>query len=187
MLGKKLTLGLTVAAMTLAVGAGLGLGTATASATAAQTSPTPTPTTISVLSDMITFSGVATPTAVARSYTLTSNKCSLTSDGEPNVFPCMITLNFSLATLLGTGHVASADGTVTWSFRLMPTPPPAPTYAMISNCTAANTCYETETENGVTVTYPATVSGTVTITPIAGTPNLNVTGRISVFEAPTAP
>jgi hypothetical protein len=184
MLSKKLTLGLTVAALTLAVGAGLGLGTATASTTTSPLAPTPTTTT--VLSDTITFSGVATPTAVARSYTLTSNQCTLTSDGETNIFPCTITLNFSLATLLGTGHVASADGTVTWAFRLVPVAP-AGTYMMIGNCSAANACIETETEHGVTVTYPATVSGTLTIAPIPGTPNLKVTGKISVFESPTAP
>jgi hypothetical protein len=186
MLGRKFRLGVAVAA--LALGAGLGSGTAAAGTGAAQRTAAPTINqTAVVLSDTITFSGVATPVAVAGSYTLTSNQCSLTSDGEPIVFPCTITLKFSLATLLGTGQVNSGDGAVTWGFKLTPTG--GGNFNMTSNCaTSAQSCYETESEGGVTYVYPiATVSGTLTITPIPGTPNLKVTGRINVFESPTSP
>jgi len=176
-----------VAIATLALGAGLGSGAAAASAGAAQRAAAPTISqAVVVLSDTITFTGVATPVTPAGSYVLTSSQCSLTSDGEPVVFPCTITLKFSMATLLGTGQVNSADGTVAWNFKL--TPAGGGNYTMTDNCTASvQACYETETEQGKTYHYPANVSGSLTITPIPGTANLKVAGKINVFESPNAP
>jgi hypothetical protein len=187
MMGRKFRLGVAVA--TLALGAGLGSSTAVASTGTAQHVAAPTISqTVVVLSDTINFTAVATPstTGTAGSYTLTSNQCSLTSDGENIVFPCTITLQFNLATLSGTGRVTSADGVVQFAYTLTPTG--SGSYTLTGNCaTSANLCYEIDSDTGATVQYPANVSGTLTITPIPGTPNLKVTGNISVYESPTAP
>ena len=187
MLGRKFGLG--VAAATLALGTGLGSGAAMASAGPAQSTAAPTISqTVVVLSDTINFSGTAVPTGVVGAYSLMSNQCSLTSDGEPVVFPCTITLQFNLNTLVGTGHVTSADGVVQWAFKLVPMGV-VNTYSMMSTCStgAANACYEIDSDGPASVQYPATVSGTVTIAPTPGTALLKVTGKLSVYESPTAP
>lgn len=183
MLGRKFRVGVAIAALALA--SGLGSGAAAASTTAA---PTKISQTVLVLSDTVTFSGVAMPTAVAGNYALTSNTCTLTSDGENVVFPCTINLKFSLATLTGTGHTTSADGVTNWSFRLVPTGA-AGNYAVMGTCaTGANICYEIDSDGGVSVMYPlADVTGTITITPIPGTPNLKVSGKVNLWEDSTQP
>jgi hypothetical protein len=190
MLGRKIRLG--VAVVALALGAGLGSGTAAATAaatanSAAQRAAAPTSgQAVMVLSDTITFSGVATPVPPPGSYTLTSNQCGLTSDQEPVVFPCTIGLKFSLATLLGTGQVNSPDGVVTAGYKLTPTG--GGHFTLTGTCTtSARPCLETESEGGATYTYACDVSGALTITPIPGSPALKVTGKINVFEGPNAP
>lgn len=185
MLGRTIRVGVAVAAVGL--GAWLGAGTTAASAAAQRPNTVAIDQSAVVLSDTITFSGVAIPTVVG-GYSFTSQQCALTSDGENVIFPCTVTLQFSLTTLRGTAMSTSADGVIKWAFTLVPTGAVGH-YAMTGDCAvAANSCTETETENGVTVTnLIAAVTGTLTATPIAGTADLMVTGQVMIFESPTAP
>lgn len=201
MLGNKYRLGAAVAAV--ALGAGLSVGVAAAS-TATPTrvaaglaigptptslpsspvpspSPSPTPTMLAVWSDTITFTGVATPTAANGSYTLNTNQASVTSDGENAIYPAMKYVQFSTAALAGTSRTTSADGVQVVNFRL--TPSANGSFAL----TDTGGSYEIDSDGGASIQYPATGSGTVTVTPIPGTPNLKVTGTITVYESPLAP
>jgi hypothetical protein len=186
MQGNKYRLGAAVVAV--ALGAGLSVGVAAASTVAPARSaaglaigPTPTPTTLAVWSDTITFTGVATPTAANGSYTLTTNQASVTSDGENILYPATKYLQFSRTALAGTGRATSADGVQVVNFRLVP--------AGNGKFTLADSggSFEIDSDGGAAIQYPATGSGTVTFTPIPGTPNLKVTGTISVSESPFAP
>ena len=184
MLGRRLAVGVAVVALAL----GAGLGTGAAAAATATAAPATISQSVLVLSDTITFSGVAVPNAVAEGFVLNSNNCTLISDGENVVFPCTIKLTFSLATLTGTGHTVSADGVTNWSFKLVPGAVVG-TYAVVGTCAVgAALCYEIDSDGPVSVMYPiATVTGTITIKPIVGTPNLQVTGKVSIWEDSTAP
>ena len=187
MLGRKFRMGVVVAA--LALGSGLGTGAAAAGTAAAAPASVPMINQAAlVLSDTISFSGVATPTG-GGGFVLNSNNCTLTSDGENIVFPCTINLTFNLATLTGMGHTTSPDGVTNWSFKLVPGAV-AGTFAVMGTCAAgANICYEIDSGNGEpAVMYPiADVTGTITVKPIPGTPNLQVTGRVNVWETPNMP
>jgi hypothetical protein len=186
MLGRRFRVGVAVTAM--AIGAGLGTSAASAStgsATHANGKAHPAPGV--VWSDTINFADVATP-AAGGGYTLASNNCNLTSDGEHPVYPCMINLTLDPATMTGTGHAQSEDGVQSWAFGLVPTPV-AGQFTVVNNC-AANPaiCYEIDSDGGPSIMYPiADVTGTVTIAPIAGTPNLNVNGTFMIWEDPTQP
>jgi hypothetical protein len=186
MLGRSFRTGLVVA--TVALGSGLGwAGTATASTGAGRAAAhsTARPAAAVVLSDTIKFAGVAVPNA-AGNHVLTTNNCTVTSDGETPVFPC--TINFTFAgNLTGTGHITGPDGVINWSYQLTPTGPN--TYALNGTCaTGANICYEIDSDGGTSVMYPiAAATGTVTITPIPGSPNLNVSGTVNIWEDPSQP
>ncbi|WP_344666656.1 hypothetical protein [Catenulispora yoronensis] len=181
------TFRLGAATAALALGAGLGSGTAAAStATSAHHAPGATIRQVAlVLSDTIKFSGTATPTG-SGNYTLTTNTCTLTSDGETPVYPCTVNLTFSLATLTGTIHVMSPDGIINGTFRMNPGPV-AMSYTLTGLCTTGGVCYEID-QDDPTPMYPFDdITGNITLAPIAGTPNFKVTATVNIWEDPSKP
>jgi hypothetical protein len=161
--------------MATAVLGGFGLASGVAHATSAT----------SVLSDVAHFKAIAKPTSVQLQYSFSSSSCSLTSDGEKNVFPCvlrgLVMMNPASGILTGTATLSSADGTTTGKYSLTPTSQPN-TYQLKGTCTE----HDTADPGGKPATYPCTAGGTIVAVP---QPNgtFALSGTLRIFESSTAP
>jgi hypothetical protein len=84
-------------------------------------------------------------------------------------------MQFSLLTLVGTSRTTSAVGVQVFNFKLVQ----SSTANSAFNLVDAGGSYEINTDGSV---VPATGSGAVSATPIAGTPNLTITGTVNIFK-----
>src|SRR5690242_16843019 len=135
-----------------------------------------------VLSDTIKFAGTATASSNG-TFTFTSSRCSLLSDGEATAVPCQESGQGSRSSngISGTATVTSADGTTHWSFTLTPTTT-ANRYKMVGKGTESDTPDPGSTSNP----YPCVVRGLITIIPTSTT-TAAIKGTEKVLESSTAP
>lgn len=132
-----------------------------------------------VVSDQIHFKAFAVAPGPGP-YQFRSTSCALTSDGEPVVFACQESGQFSLTSTSGgsgSAKVTSKDGTIIWKFVF--TRVAKNTYQM------AGKGYELDNEGPPQpIPYPCGVAGTITVTPGAA---LTLTGSETVYESANEP
>jgi hypothetical protein len=140
-------------------------------------------TTASVVSDVVSFAGTATPGPNPGTYTIQVQRCSLTSDGESTIYPCQMGGSFTVtpAGTSGSAVVGSPDGNVNWNFTLVPTTT-ANHYKMKGSGMEADA-----PENGVSEPpYACSTIGGWVLTP-APTGGYVISGKTKVLESSTAP
>jgi hypothetical protein len=184
MQGRKFTLAAAAAALVLGAGLGSGAAAASTGTTAHTSNPTITQAAL-VLSDTIKFTGTATPTG-GGNYTLTTNNCTLTSDGETPVYPCTVNVTLNLGALTGTIHSSSPDGIINGAFKMIPGAV-AGTYTLAGLCNTGQVCYEIDQGDPTPMYFFDDITGSITLKPIAGTPNFAVTATVNIWEAPGKP